>query len=189
VTVRPGLLVSLVEALSPGGAGESFPSMDKLVLWQSPDEEVRLRLHVFLPGYADRTHNHRWSFVSRILSGGYVHSLYGSEADVLRDAAAGREPRIVYAGRVQRGSTYFLHHSLVHSLRTDEIAVSLLLRGPSAKDDYFTLAGGADATATSAEMQWSTGAARESSDERATKAMSDDGLARVLGVLEQLPRS
>ena len=179
VAGSPETLVSLVEAhpLDDGNA-ESFPALDKLVLWQSPDAEVRLRLHVFFPGYADRTHNHRWSFVSRILSGGYVHSLYGAEQDVLREAADGHEPRVVYAGHVQAGSTYFLHHSLVHSLRTDEVAVSLILRGPSTKTDYFTV--------TTEEMLWSTGAARESTAERAAKAMTSEGRERVLRVLEEL---
>ena len=181
VAASPETLVSLVEALPlQDGNAESFPALDKLVLWQSPDAEVRLRLHVFFPGYADRTHNHRWSFVSRILSGGYVHSLYGAEQDVLREVGGGREPRVVYAGHVQAGSTYFLHHSLVHSLRTDEVAVSLILRGPSTKTDYFTV--------TPAETLWSTGAARESSEERAAKAMTTEGRERVLRVLEELPR-
>jgi len=181
VAASPETLVSLVEALPlQDGNAESFPALDKLVLWQSPDAEVRLRLHVFFPGYADRTHNHRWSFVSRILSGGYVHSLYGAEQDVLRELGGGREPRVVYAGHVQAGSTYFLHHSLVHSLRTDEVAVSLILRGPSTKTDYFTV--------TPAETLWSTGAARESSEERAAKAMTTEGRERVLRVLEELPR-
>jgi hypothetical protein len=181
VAGSPETLVSLVEAhpLDDGNA-ESFPALDKLVLWQSPDAEVRLRLHVFFPGYADRTHNHRWSFVSRILSGGYVHSLYGAEQDVLREVTDGGAPRVVYAGHVQAGSTYFLHHSLVHSLRTDEVAVSLILRGPSTKTDYFTVA--------AAETLWSTGAARESAAERAAKAMTNEGRERVLRVLEELRR-
>lgn len=190
VTSEPGLLVSLVEGVAAGDgsgdAAESFPRLDKLVLWQSADRAVRLRLHVFFPGYADRTHNHRWSFVSRMLSGGYVHSLYGSESDVMRDVAEGRQPRVVYSGRFQRDSEYFLHHSMVHSLRTDDVAVSLILRGPSVKDEYFTLEGADGSVELPERLLWSTGAARESSDERASKAMSEEGLARVLGVLKQL---
>jgi len=181
VAGSPETLISLVEAHPlDDGSAESFPALDKLVLWQSPDAEVRLRLHVFFPGYADRTHNHRWSFVSRILSGGYVHSLYGAEQDVLREVTDGGAPRVVYAGHVQAGSTYFLHHSLVHSLRTDEVAVSLILRGPSTKTDYFTVA--------ATETLWSTGAARESAAERAAKAMTNEGRERVLRVLGELRR-
>ena len=179
VTAGPDTLASLVESLPlEDGTAESFPALDKLVLWQSDDGDVRLRLHVFFPGYADRTHNHRWSFVSRILSGGYVHSLYGPEASVLRDVDGGCEPRVVYAGHVQAGSTYYLHHSLVHSLRTDDVAVSLILRGPSTKDDYFTV--------TAAKTLWSTGAERESREERAAKTMTSEGRERVLSVLAQL---
>jgi hypothetical protein len=190
VAATPDLLVGLVEEIGLAGgtaeAGESYPRMDKLVLWHSADRAVRLRLHVFFPGYADRTHNHRWSFVSRIVSGGYVHSLYGSEADVMREIEGGRVPRVVYAGRVQASSEYFLHHSMVHSLRADEVAVSLVLRGPSVKDEYFTLADGDGSAGLSERLLWSAGAARESSDERASKEMSEDGVARVVDVLKQL---
>jgi hypothetical protein len=190
VAATPDLLVGLVEEIGLAGgaaeAGESYPRMDKLVLWHSADRAVRLRLHVFFPGYADRTHNHRWSFVSRIVSGGYIHSLYGSETDIMREIEGGREPRVVYAGRVQATSEYFLHHSMVHSLRADDVAVSLVLRGPSVKDEYFTLEDGDGSVDLSERLLWSAGAARESSDERASKEMSEDGLARVVSVLKQL---
>jgi hypothetical protein len=190
VASRPEVLVALVEEVGRTGAaaeaGESYPRMDKLVLWQSADRAVRLRLHVFFPGYADRTHNHRWSFVSRIVSGGYVHSLYGSESDVMREIEGGRVPPVVYAGRVQASSEYFLHHSMVHSLRAEEVAVSLVLRGPSVKDEYFTLEDGDGSAGLSERLLWSAGAARESSDERASKEMSEEGVARVVGVLKQL---
>ena len=34
--------------------------------------------------------------MSRILGGGYVHTLYGTDADVLREVRAGHEPRPRY---------------------------------------------------------------------------------------------
>lgn len=190
VTARDDLLPSLVEStsLDVDGAGESYPSMDKMVLWQSADREVRLRLHVFSPGYFDRPHNHRWNFVSRILAGSYVHSLYGFEADVLGDVSAGRQPRAVYAGLVPTGTEYFLHHSVVHSLRTDAVTVSLVLRGPSVKDGYFTLERSETPVDPAERVTWSSGAERETAEQRATKAMSDEGRARVARVLREVVR-
>jgi predicted metal-dependent enzyme (double-stranded beta helix superfamily) len=188
VTSRERMLLELVQSISlaADGTGESFPALDKLVLWQSPDREVRLRLHVFYPGYSDRPHNHRWSFVSRLLGGEYVHSIYGFEGGVLEDASGGREPRAVYNARLPTGADYYLHHSIVHSLHTDAVTVSLLLRGPSTKDAYFTVEGSGEAADRSERVRWSTGAARESEAERDSKAMSEEGLARVARVLREV---
>lgn len=176
-----GLLAAAVEGVvaARGGAGdcESYPFMDKLVLWSSADRALRLRLHVFFPGYADRPHNHRWSFLSRILSGGYVHSLYGDQDDVLRRAGRGEEITALHTYQACTGVGYFLDHSLVHSLHTATTTVSLLLRGPSVKDDYFTLDAGPG------QVRWSSGAQRETSADRLVKTMTDEGFARVLDTL------
>ncbi len=154
---------------------ESFGRMDKIVLWANAGRSARLRLHIFHPGYSDRPHNHRWSFASRLLAGEYLHSIYGSEDEVLAHA---NSPRIQHAYILRPGADYYLGHSLVHSLSTETTTVSLVLRGPSVKDSYFTLEG--------ASMRWSTGADRESSAERRAKTMTDDGVHRVLTTLGRI---
>jgi hypothetical protein len=53
--------------------------MRKLVLHDDADLGVRLRLHLYRGGFFDRPHNHRWSFASRILHGGYRHRLFGRD--------------------------------------------------------------------------------------------------------------
>jgi len=50
------------------GLCEHYDILDKLVLHDDPSG-WRLRLHVFLDGYFDRLHNHRWTYASRILPG------------------------------------------------------------------------------------------------------------------------
>src|SRR5206468_719033 len=57
---------------------EHYDILDKIVLHDDPTG-WRLRLHVFLPGYFDRPHNHRWTYASRILHGFYIHTLYGTD--------------------------------------------------------------------------------------------------------------
>jgi len=52
---------------------EHYDILDKIVLYSDDDPGVRIRLHVFLPGYFDRPHNHRWSYASKILRGHYRH--------------------------------------------------------------------------------------------------------------------
>lgn len=53
-------------------------ALDKIVL-RNDQSGWRLRLHIFLPGYFDRSHNHRWTYSSRILHGSYTHTLYGTD--------------------------------------------------------------------------------------------------------------
>ncbi len=181
ILAEDGLLTAAVEGVvaARGGAGdcESYPFMDKLVLWSSADGTLRLRLHLFLPGYTDRPHNHRWSFLSRILAGGYLHSLYGDQDDVLRRVGRGEEITALHTYQAWAGVGYFLDHSLVHSLHTGTTTVSLLLRGPSVKDDYFTLDAGPG------QVRWSSGAQRETSADRRAKTMAEEGFVRVLDTL------
>lgn len=190
ILARDGLLAEVVagtiDSGGPAGDCESYETMDKLVLWQSADRELRLRLHVFHPGYFDRPHNHRWSFGSRILSGRYFHSLYGLEAEVREAADRGVMPVARFVSEERAGAGYFLDSALVHSLRTDVTTVTLLLRGPAVRDDYFTL----DLAASSVSR--SVGAERESTAERESKAMTASGFARVRSALERqglLPRA
>jgi predicted metal-dependent enzyme (double-stranded beta helix superfamily) len=56
---------------------EHYDILDKIVLHDDP-AGFRVRLHVFLPGYFDRPHNHRWSYASTILRGSYRHYLFGT---------------------------------------------------------------------------------------------------------------
>ncbi|MEV7010660.1 hypothetical protein [Streptosporangium sp. NPDC051022] len=174
------LATRIREVIARRGAGgdcESYEQMDKLVLWQSEDRSLRLRLHVFHPGFFDRPHNHRWSFVSRILTGGYLHSLYGSEETVAEQARAGHAPLSRFVRQETPGTQYFLEHSLVHSLSADRVSVSLLLRGPSVKDDYFTW------SAAAGRLVQSRGAAQENTADRAAKTMPDARFDQVLDVL------
>lgn len=181
---RPGLLADLVQdVLADPGQGESYPNMDKVVLWRSPDGALRLRLHAFFPGYADRPHNHRWSFAALVLRGSYLHTLYGGQDGVLAGVRAGREPQPQYAGRQPAGTGYFLHHEAVHSLRVDEPTVSLILRGPAVKNDYFTVLPADGSTPVARRLEWSQGAARETAEQAAAKQITPDGLSRVAAAL------
>jgi hypothetical protein len=190
VSKQSALLAALARAAIAGweddGTGESYPQMDKLVLWRSDDDAIRLRLHVFLPGYVDRPHNHRWSFGCRLLSGSYLHTIYGTESEVLGAVARGQEPDPRYVRREQQGSGYFLHDAVVHSLSVAEVTVSLILRGPSVKERYFTVLPARDGESVADRMVWSGGAAGESRAERRAKEMDTDGVVRVVNVLERV---
>lgn len=181
---RPDLLLGLAtEVLADPGAGESYPQMDKLVLWRSQDGDLRLRLHVFSRGYRDRPHNHRWSFASTILAGSYRHTIYGSSADVIERG----DLRPLWTAEHRAGESYFLDSDAVHSLHVDQLAVSLVLRGPATKDRYFTMVPAGPAGGEY-ELRWDYGAAKESAEKLTAKTLSQQGAERIIAALEALAK-
>lgn len=183
LTRRWDVVDALLQALCTGGPlrrdCESFPHLDKLVLWEHPERRVKLRLHVFSSGYGDLPHNHRWPFAARILHGAYVHSIYGDEATVLAADAGGRQLTPLLRREETRGNSYLIDHSLVHSLRAEATVVSLVLRGEPVKSSYFTF--------TADGLVWSSGRERESTTDQALKVMSDERLDRTVETLRALP--
>ncbi|MEU2031109.1 hypothetical protein [Nocardia amamiensis] len=88
---------------------EHYDILDKLVLHDDP-AGFRVRLHIFLPGYFDRPHNHRWSYASRILRGQYRHYLFGNdEVDEHVDPA---KLPVLQVREELVGSSYALHDRL-----------------------------------------------------------------------------
>jgi predicted metal-dependent enzyme (double-stranded beta helix superfamily) len=147
---------------------EHYDILDKLVLHNDPSG-WRLRLHVFLPGYFDRPHNHRWTYSSRILHGHYTHTLYGSD-DQLDDTAdttpdvARLEPRMVRTETT--GDFYTLHHTMIHSVTATPYTTSLIVRGPAVKGRFLVT------DRVTNQSWWQYGAATESPEEAAKKRMN-----------------
>ncbi|GGY13551.1 hypothetical protein [Streptomyces xanthochromogenes] len=143
---------------------EHYDILDKVVLHNDPSG-WRLRLHLFLPGYYDRPHNHRWTYSSRILAGSYQHTLYGPDHDLdERVDVAAMQPYMVRTETA--GSAYTLHHSMIHAAVAEPHTVSLIIRGPAMKDRFLV----ADrATNTS---WWQHGAAEESAEKSREKRMT-----------------
>jgi hypothetical protein len=152
------------------GLCEHYDILDKLVL-HNDLAGWRLRLHVFLPGYFDRPHNHRWTYTSRILAGSYTHILYGTD-EALTDTidVAALTPRLVRTE--EPGDTYTLHHSMIHSVTAHGQAVTLIVRGPAVKDRFIVT------DRTTNQAWWQHGAATESTDAAAAKRMTPDQIRR-----------
>jgi hypothetical protein len=120
---------------------ERTESFDKLVLFEDPQSGCRLRLHRFDHTFIDTPHNHRYSFVSLILNGSYVQTIFGSGKELRRRAALEMGPLAPTFRTIHKtGDVYSLHNSLVHTVTDiEEGTYSLLLRGPKEKikGDYF----------------------------------------------------
>ncbi|RGC68148.1 hypothetical protein C5N14_14615 [Micromonospora sp. MW-13] len=110
---------------------EHLRSLDKLVLFDDPASGVRLRLHLFKDRYLDLPHNHRWTFTSLMLRGGYTQYLYGPWHD---EVAPPPDLKPTCVQVVQPGEIYTLDHTVVHSLAADSSAVTVILRGPVMKE-------------------------------------------------------
>jgi hypothetical protein len=131
------------------GLCERLPFMDKLVIWQEKELDVRLRVHVFRPGYDDYPHNHRFAFASRILAGRYVHRTYAPE--ILQSGATRPWPMLTLREETE-GSQYAMHPDEVHAVSADQTTVTLMLRGPIVRATATILRDGGRMTLHSASV-------------------------------------
>lgn len=179
----PGALEGLLESLAQNekllSMCEHYDLLDKLVLFYDQHLDFRLRLHVFLPGYFDRPHNHRWSYSSIVLRGSYKHFIYG-EDDGLSDQIDVGSLRPVMMHQPRAGDVYTLHHSMIHSVIAEPYTVTLILRGPAEKERFVVM----DRVTKTA--WWQQGMARESARERSEKVMTRARFEAVRSELKNL---
>jgi hypothetical protein len=156
---------------------EHYDILDKIVLWDDP-AGFRVRLHVFLPGYFDRPHNHRWSYASTVLAGQYRHILFGdAELDERVDPASLTPVMVRWE---QAGSSYVLHHTMVHAVVAEPYTVSLVIRGPAVKDRFLVMDRG------TGESWWQYGTGRESAEDAAAKRMPVERVVELTDRLREL---
>jgi predicted metal-dependent enzyme (double-stranded beta helix superfamily) len=158
---------------------EHYDLLEKLVLFYDERSDCRLRLHVFLPGYFDRPHNHRWSYSSIVLRGSYKHFIYGPD-DHLSDQVDVESLRPVMIHQLHAGDVYTLHHGMIHSVIAEPYTVTLILRGPAEKERFVVM----DRVAKKA--WWQQGMALESAEERSEKVMTRAHFELVRSKLEDL---
>lgn len=149
---------------------EHYDILDKIVL-HDDDSGFRVRLHLFLPGYFDRPHNHRWSYASKILRGQYRHFLYGN-AELDEQVDPNKLP-ILQVREEAVGHSYALHHSMIHAVVAEPYTASLVIRGPAVKDRFLVM------DRHKGTAWWQYGATRESAEEAEQKRMSPERLKEI----------
>jgi hypothetical protein len=155
---------------------EHYDILDKIVL-HDDESGVRLRLHVFLPGYFDRPHNHRWSYASTILRGQYRHYLFGdAELDEQVDPAS---LKALMVRQEHAGNAYALHHTMVHAVVAEPYTVSLVIRDSAVKDRFLVM------DRKIGESWWQYGASVEPAYSAAQKRMSLERLNELTGWLRK----
>jgi predicted metal-dependent enzyme (double-stranded beta helix superfamily) len=178
-----GLVQSLLESLPQSekllSMCEHYDLLDKLVLFYNERYDYRLRLHVFLPGYFDRPHNHRWSYSSIVLRGSYKHFIYGQD-EGLSDQVDVDSLQPVMVHQPRAGDVYTLHHSMIHSVIAEPYTVTLILRGPAQKDRFVVM------DRLEKRAWWQYGMAQETAQERSGKVMTRDYFESVRAGLKDL---
>jgi hypothetical protein len=111
---------------------ELLPDMYKYTLYQD-STGARIRLHIFRPEYEDVPHSHRWALASYIIHGAVVCRYYGSEINVQK-TYSGRMPLPLVTKTLQAGSFYTIVDTTLHWFHGEPGSVSLVVRGPLAKD-------------------------------------------------------
>lgn len=164
--------------------------LDKIVI-HSAETGARLRIHISTREHRDRPHDHRFSFTSRILAGGYRHTRHELVGDVEEDipwhvqddvdaklSQTKAVPRFVT--QQTDGSTYSLHHTQVHTTYTTPDTVSLFLRGPAEKERSLIT------ERETGRLWWRYGADKEREDRRVRKVMRPEEFEELVARLERL---
>lgn len=168
------LVLAVAESPHLSAMCEHYDLLDKMVLLDHRSTGARLRLHIFLPGNFDRPHDHRWTYTTLILKGGYRHLVYLPEEVEQQDFACMRPSFISHLGV---GDSYTFDTKLFHSVVADPFTVSLILRGPAVKNAFTVLD-------KERRMRWSqSSAAFEDEQTRESKRMSRQRLAYCQSLL------
>jgi hypothetical protein len=102
---------------------------DKIVLWDEPDRDLRIRLRISTAGQSRLAHSHRFSFSNLVLRGSYLHWGYRKlpnfdERTRLDDVSE------VMIHEDRQGDCFSIHYSALHSTPFPVPGtVSLVLRG------------------------------------------------------------
>ena len=157
-----------------------YERVDKLVLWNSDDKKMQIRLHVYAGQSCKRkvhnladiseAHNHRWSFSTRILSGSYLHTIY--RMDLLDTGKYYLAPIMIRHEGI--GSSYALHHAQYHSIVEEFNTVSLIVRGPIEKESFQVI------TERDGEIQPKDSLTLQTSEEKKQRTMTLADYEKVL---------
>ncbi len=152
---------------------EEYDFFTKIALYHTPNDKLRLRLHLFLPGYANRIHHHRWNYAAKILRGAYTQSLYGKKQDFDIETIdiSSIKPNLITTHT--QGDCYWIHRDYVHSIRAEPNTISLCLRGPSKEDKFWVIDQKAET------KWWQYGAKSETYEEKKIKSISYNDLQRI----------
>lgn len=160
---------------------EHYDFFDKIVVYVDQKDRFRIRIHIFSDDNSNRNriHCHRWNYSSLILSGGYQHSIYGSEKDINEHVAI-KDLKPIIVQEETKGSIYTLGHDAFHAINAQGNTVSLLVRGPSVKDRFLIM------DKTTDKKWWEYGRASETIEEIESKNISLGNLKKLINKISKV---
>lgn len=113
---------------------ECHPLDDKIVIYDSMQrQQFRIRFRLATTYQDERPHTHRFPFTTLILRGAYYQTFYKSSAP-LDESVDVNAVEPIYMREDDAGSAMTIHHEAIHSTIASPDTISLLLRGPAAKE-------------------------------------------------------
>jgi hypothetical protein len=106
---------------------------DKIVIYDDLERGFRIRLRLATSDQHERAHQHRFSFSTLILRGMYHQAWYYTD-QVLDENVDVAAIRPVCLRDEPAGSAFTIHHNVIHATMADPDTISLIMRGPAAKD-------------------------------------------------------
>ena len=113
---------------------EEHSLLTKIILLERPSG-ARLQLHFFKNDYQDQPHSHSWPHSALILRGGYMHRIY-TYSPSHRPQATSENLSPVRQERRCPGIPYTLEAKVCHSINVVAPTVSLIVRGPTTRNNY-----------------------------------------------------
>lgn len=132
---------------------ERHELLERLELYDGRDRGFEVRLNFTTPTHSVRPHDHRYSFSTYVLRGGYKHIWLDPGQKIYE---AGRENvtrrhldkynpdqetevsiakmRPLFVTTESAGAQYTIHHSTVHATITNPDSLSIIIKGPSEKN-------------------------------------------------------
>jgi len=150
------------------GKSETLRLDDKIVLYEALEERgFRLRLHVSKNLSREVPHNHRFPVTTYIVRGVYYHKLYVCKVPVDENATAS-DMVPVFVRDERAGAMYTMHDETIESNMTAHGTMSLLMRGPTAKERALGM------DRETGKVFWKYGQKNESAEQLAKVRMSLD---------------
>ncbi|MEU6404730.1 hypothetical protein [Streptomyces sp. NPDC046985] len=172
---RPGPLRDLLAGVLTDerllGLSERHSWGDRLVLWDDPVNQWRIRLHRF-EDRADEPHSHRWPFHTLVLHGSYHHALYGPERwvrSVMENGGSLPRPSVVRTEGA--GSSYAIDDEMVHYVKTEADTFSVIVQGPRLKERALRIRDGA--------VVWQEGRASQSEGQTRSVLTTSDRVEEI----------
>jgi hypothetical protein len=110
----------------------------KIVIWDAPEKNFRIRIRMYRESQYERIHDHRFSFTTLVLRGGHRESFWAPRISV-SDTSKLSDFAQLFVREEVTDRVFTIHHTAFHSTLVTPDSISLVFRGPAEKDRSFLI--------------------------------------------------